>query len=177
MNKQALVYEVSWLIDRIYRESDKLLDKITDTTRFEDRCIKDIGEYLSLDEGNVRNKDHLVWLIKRKVKEATDNYKKEDNEYFSDVVSMEAFDEEVEFEPQDVLANVEEEVMAKETAALLAQDDCRDKAILNYWLIGNTNSAHISRSLARTFGGNDKSHRVYVHRFRESCRNQLETAV
>jgi len=177
MEKQKLVYEVDWLIKRIYEESDKLLNKVTDTTRFEDRCIKDVGHYLSLDKDNTKNKNHLIWLINRKVKEALDNYKKEDREYISDVVSTEGFEEEIEFEPEDVLANVEDEVITKEMTALLAQDDHHKKLILGNWLIGNTNNADISRSLARTFGGNEKSHRVSIYRFRESCREQLATAI
>lgn len=176
MKKQVLVYEIPWLINRIYEESDKLLGKIINTSAFEDRCISGIGEYLSLSSSNKRNKIYLLRLIGRYVKEAEEKFGKEESTLFSSESTV-TEDGEIEFDPLDVLANVEEEVITKETAGLLAQDDCRDKAILNYWLIGNTNIAYISRSLARTFGGNDRSHRVYVHRFRESCRNQLRSAI
>lgn len=177
MEKQTLVYEVDWLINRIYEESDKLLSRITSTERFEERCIKDIGEYLYLDKGNAKNKSHLIRLINRKVKEALESFKKEEHAYFSDVVEGEIFEDEIEFEPEDTLASVEGEVVTKEMTALLAQDDQKVRLILDYWMIGNTNNAHISRSLARTFGGNEKSHRVSIYRFRESCREQLSTAI
>lgn len=177
MEKEILVYKIPWLLDRVYRESDKLLCKITDTTRFEDRCIKGLGEYLMICENNKHNKRYLEHLIIRKVKEAEENFKKEDSVRFSEIEVDEEISEEIYFDPEDVLANVESEVMQKETAALLAQGDCKKTKILGYWLIGNSSSTHISRSLARTYGGNEESHRKYVQRFRKSCAEHLSTAI
>lgn len=178
MKNNLIVYENDWILERIYEVSDRIRDKLVDQTLFEERCIKRVSGYLSICETNKRNRRYIERLINEVASAVIERNRNEHTSLFSALIITEGDEgEEVEFEPQDVLANVEEEVLAKETATLLAQDDCRDKMILRYWLIGNTNSAYISRSLARTFGGNDKSHRVYVHRFRESCRKHLETAI
>lgn len=179
MKKQELVYEINWLIERVYRESDKLLNKISDTSKFEERCINSIGEYLSLSEDNKRNKRYLIRLIDRKVKEAisTTSFSKEESIYYEDTIFRTGYDEdEIEFEPEDPLARVEDEVIANETIALLAQDD-RSEKVLEAWSIGNTNSSEISSSLARTIGGNPESHRKFIQRFKIDCREKLATAI
>lgn len=177
MEKDALVYEIDWLLDYIYKESDKLIHKITDTTRFEDRCIKEIGEYLSIDDSNKHKRRYLIRLVNRKVKEALDNFRQEESELFTELSSYNKEEDEMEFEPEDVLADVESEVIAKEMTALLAQGDHLLEEIVGYWAIGNTNNASISRSLARTFGGNAESHRRRINRFRHDCRKHLSAAV
>ena len=178
MKNAMLVYEMDWLIQRVYRESDKLLTKISDTARFEERCIEALGDYLSLKKENRKHKKHLLVIISRKVGEALNSFRKEESVTFSDVSPEPDEDgDEMEFEPEDVLANVEGEVVTKEMTALLAQDDHRKKVILGNWVEGNTNYADISRSLARSFGGNRESHRKYIQRFRKECHEALAVAI
>lgn len=177
MNKEKLVYEIDWLVEYIYRESDKLIHKITDTTIFEDRCIKDIGNYLAMDEKNRRNKNYLIRLVKRKVQEAENGFKKEESDLLSDYTYIDDDGDERELEPEDVLANVESEVITKETIDLLAQGDRRKTKILEGWAIGNTNDKQVSRMLAHTLGGTIESHRKYIQRFRNKCGEQLSAAV
>src|SRR5690625_302917 len=177
MNKEKLVYEIDWLVEYIYRESDKLIHKITDTTIFEDRCIKDIGNYLAMDEKNRRNKNYLVRPVKRKVQEAENGFKKEETDLLSDYTYIDDDGDERELEPEDVLANVESEVITKETIDLLAQGDRRKTKILEGWAIGNTNDKQVSRMLAHTLGGTIESHRKYIQRFRNKCGEQLSAAV
>lgn len=170
-----VVYENGWIIDRIYEESDKLLHRITNPGLFEDRCIKDVAQYLNASKQNRKNKNHIIYLIKRKAAEAVEIFKQETYTNFSDLTNQrdDAESEEIDFEPKDVLANVESTVINKETADLLAQDDCRRKKIIEFWTDGNTNSKFISRTLASSFGGNEESHRKYIQRFRQSCREQI----
>ena len=175
MNKEKLVYEIDWLVEYIYRESDKLIHKITNTTIFEDRCIKDIGNYLAMDEKNRRNKNYLIRLVKRKVQEAENGFKKEESDLLSDYTYIDDDGDERELEPTDVLADVESEVIAKTTIDLLAKGDRRKKEILGYWAIGNTNYAEISRLLAQSLGGNSEAHRKAINRFREDCCEQLDS--
>ena len=177
MREIELVYKEKWIIESIYRESDRLANKVTNTNHFEDRCTKDVAQYLSLDKNNRNNRSHIMYLIKRKVWEAENKFRKEESINFSNLTNENDEEEQPEYEPQDVLTNVESEVMQKETAALLTQGDCRKEMILGYWTIGNTNDKHISRSLTRSMGGNAESHRKYIQRFRKSCRKQLSTAI
>lgn len=176
MKEIELVYEIEWILNTIYKESDRLLDKITDTLTFEERTFKDVGQYLSESKENCNNKRHIIYLIKRKVWEAENRYKREDYINFSSL-DKEGGDDEIDFEPVDILTDVESEVIQKETAALLTQDDRRKEKIIRHWAIGNTNSAHISRSLTRSYGGNEEAHRKYIQRFRQSCREQLSAAI
>lgn len=172
MRNEALVYEIKWLLDLIYWESDKLIGKITDTTRFEERCIRDLGNYLALDDNNKNNHRHLKLLVYRKVREAEEVFKKENSIVMSSMIEHDEEGKEKEFEPEDVLADVEGEVIAKEMAVLLAQDD-RRKKIIEAWKVGNTNRSSISRTLARTLGGNVESHRKFIQRFEKECREKL----
>lgn len=178
MKEIELVYKTKWIIERIYYESDRLLNKITDTTIFEDRVIKDVGQYLLRNIDNKNNRRHIEYLIKRKVWEAENSYKKEGYINFSNLNYDDSEDDdEVEFEPTDVLADVESEVIKKETIELLAENDRRRKEILESWSLGNTNDSQVSRSLARSLGGNEKVHRIFIQRFRKACREQLLAAI
>src|SRR5690625_1545173 len=116
-----------------------------------------------------------MWLIGRKVKEAEESFRKEESTLFSGMTS-ETSEGEIEFEPLDVLTNVESEVLTKETIALLTQDD-RSKKILEAWSIGNTNNTEISRMLTHTLGGKTESHRKFIQRYEKDCREKLATAI
>lgn len=177
MDKIKKVYEITWLIELIYRESDKLLTKVVDPTQFEERCLKDIGEYLSKCDSHKNNKKHLIRLVKRKHAEALRRHKKEESYNIPDINYVNEDGDEVEYEPVDVLADVESEVMAKEMTALLAQDDHRKKVILGNWSKGNDNNTDISRLLAQSNGGNIERYRKYIQRFRAECREILATVI
>lgn len=177
MNDSLIVYKYDWLLEWVYSESDKLRNSLSDQTLFETRCISRLGEYLNKDSSNIKNKRYLKKIIKEVAKSSLELFKKENYQIFSELITEDPEGKTVEFEPIDVLADVESEVIKKETAALLAQGDCRKKKIVELWIIGNTNNAYISRTLARSFGGNEESHRKYIQRFKQSCREFLETAI
>lgn len=177
VNKNLIVYKNKWIIERIYAVSERIRNKVTDQTLFEERCIKRVAEYLALDESNSKNKRYIDRLINEVASAVVERNRNEYAELFTELNRTDDEGDEIEFEPQDVSANVEEDVIQRETAALLAQGDCKKEKILGFWVIGNTNSTHISRSLARTYGGNIESHRKYIQRFRKSCAEQLKSAI
>lgn len=76
---------------------------------------------------------------------------------------------------KDVLANVEDDVVIKEIAALLAKGDRRKLAIINAWLDGLGNDSKLSLLLAQQFGGKPESHRQAIKRFRSECQVSLAT--
>lgn len=180
MSKNNLiVYETSWIINRIYEVSDNVRGLVTDQTLFEERCIKRVGEYLSKDKERYKHRRYIERLINEVATSVVDRNKNEYAELFSTLLAEHEDEEEqeIEFEPEDVLANVESEVIRNETIALLAEGDRIKSMVLQSWSDGNDNNASISRTLASTFGGNAESHRRAVNRFRTECRKQLTTAI
>lgn len=175
MEKQKLVYEISWLIDLVYRESDRLARVIANTEKFEDRCIAYLGNYLAKSPKNKHKKKFLIKMIKRKSKEAIKEFRNELSAPFSSLERENEEGEIMEIEPEDVLANVEAEVIANNLTALLAQDG-RTRLILETWKLGIVNGRYISGMLAHTLGGNIESHRKAIHRFKKDCRKRLAGA-
>ena len=71
-------------------------------------------------------------------------------------------------------ADVEAEIEFKERVTLLAQGNPKKETILSQWSKGATDTS-ISELLAQLYGGNAKSHRVFVARFKTECRTRLAT--
>jgi len=181
----SIVYENPWIIEAIYETSDRIRGELTDQTLFEERAIRRVSGYLQTERGSEKHRRYIQRLIGEEASDAIRRNKNESAVPFSEVdVEGEEDDEELEFEPYDLHtldkgfgeSLIESDVMAKEMAALLAQDDRRSK-ILDSWKLGNDNIASISRLLAQSFGGNKESHRRFITRFRDECRQRLQTAI
>src|SRR5699024_8024930 len=170
MENKTIVYEIGWILERIYTVSDRVRNKLTDQSLFEERCIERVANYLNVCESHRRNKRYIERLINEVASAVLTRNRNEHAEIFSELSKKDEDGEELEFEPEDVLADVEKEVMAKEMTALLAQDDHRKKIILGNWITGNDNVSDIARLLAQTIGGPVETHRKYIHRFRKECR-------
>src|SRR5690625_4687094 len=177
MDNSFIVYQVSWIIERIYEVSDQLRTSVKDQTHFEERCINRISRYIKGDPRREKHRRYIEGMIQREASDFLSWCQKEDASIFTELVIEDDGEQEIEFEPLDVLANVESEVIRNETVTLLAEGDCMKSMILQSWADGNDNIASISRSLARSFGGNVESNRKAVNRFRTTCRKQLSTAI
>lgn len=177
MKDLELIYQRKWIVEYVYYLSERERNTITDTSRLEDLIFGRIARYIKGDERKLNHSNIIRKLANQVVKQVRDDYKNESYKLFEEISTKNNEGEEIEFEPMDVLANVESEVIAKEMTALLAQGDHLLEEIVGYWAIGNTNNASISRSLARTFGGNAESHRRRINRFRHDCRKHLSAAV
>lgn len=176
IDSMIICYKHKWIVDQIYEESERLHTKLTDPTKFEDRCIKQVATYLKKNKNNFKHRRYISKIIKKEAKSVLDLFSREMYQTFSEMAVTDDNGEEIAFEPIDVLANVESEVMAKEIAALLGQDG-RRKVILEAWSIGNTNGKSISRTLARTIGGNVETHRKFIQRFESECQKRLKSVV
>lgn len=170
MKKILEVHKQRWIVDRIYEVSDSIRTMLTDQTKFEERCMKRVGEYLINNVGSEKNKRYIERLIGEVRSASLRRNKNEDANLFSDMVGKDEEGEEMEFEPVDALESVESEVVANEMTALLEQGGQRNKLILDCWATGNTNDAEISRVLEHALGGNSESHRRQIGRFRNQCR-------
>ena len=183
-NHELLVYELKWVLNVIYEVSDRIRGRLTDQTKYEERAINRVGRYLAIDKRNRYNKQYIIKLIEEVASSVIDRNKNEHYDLFTDLSEQdEETYEMIEYEPLDEMtasdyrySEVEDEVIAKKTAALLAQDNRRMK-IIKAWLIGNTNTSDISRTLARSLGGNVEGHRKFIQRFEKECRERLSTAI
>ena len=177
MDKIEFVYTDRWLVDEVAEAVDKVRSKITDTSILEERIYNRLGSYINKEKAKLGHRRYLMKLIYEEVSQAKVRQKKEFYEHFSEFDAVNTSDgSTTEFEPEDVLADVEGEVIAKEMTALLAQDDQRKLVILGSWTIGNDNNTEISRLLAQSVGGKIESHRKFIQRFRNECREKLATA-
>src|SRR5690625_3626929 len=129
INTSLIVYENEWIIRRIYEVADGLRTAVVDQTKFEERCINRVARYLSGGKNRTSHRNYIERLIQQEASDYRRRGKKEDAELFTTLATLGDDGEEMEFEPEDVLADVEGEVLSKESAALLAQEDRRRELI------------------------------------------------
>src|SRR5690625_3213559 len=137
INNSLIVYENDWIIQRSYEVADGLTTVIVDPTKSEERCINRIARYLNGAKNRTNHRNYIERIIKQAASDYRRRGKKEDAELFTTLATLGDDGEDMEFEPEDVLADVEGEVISKETAALLAQDDRRKELIAGSWTRGN----------------------------------------
>ena len=184
MQKESIKFLVeamkhSEVVKLVQQATERIWHSVPDVTSFEHTCYTNIGR--ELVKGETRSIKALSrYYIKRAEARHLKLTKYEKPTYFSELADRINDDESIEkinYEPEDVLADVESEVIAKEMTALLAQDDHRKKVILGNWINGNDNTSDIARLLAQTIGGNVEAHRKYIRRFQLECRDKLATAI
>lgn len=171
--KEEIVYQNKWLIDRIYQVSDKIRSKVTYQIDFESRCIKRVAEYLALSDSNIKNRQYIEKMINEVASSVIKRNKNEHYSCFNELSYQDEDNSEIEFDPEDVLADVEAELINKETINLLAEGDRQKKVILEAWSLGNTNNSLISRTLADVLGGKPESYRKSINRFKKSCADRI----
>jgi len=161
--------EVEAIVTLVEQASLSLWHRIPDVTSFEHTCYVNIGKELA--KGNVKSivamsKYYISRAIARHIKRSKYERCKSVEELTSKTENHEEMNV---FEPADVLANVESVVELKEAITLLAKGDRRRKMILNSWANGSTNDSELSDTLASVFGGQARSHRIFIQRFRIEC--------
>lgn len=172
MESLEIIYKNDVVVNMVREAVDKAGRKITNTERLEEMIYRRISRYIKGCEKKARHYSIIRKFIYETISDYEKRYRIENSVPFSDLESNNEDNEEkeIEFEPVDVLANVESEFIAKEMTALLAQDDHRKKIILGNWITGNDNVSDIARLLAQTIGGSVETHRKYIHRFQKECR-------
>ncbi|MDH6597583.1 hypothetical protein [Bacillus aerius] len=154
----------------IHHESERIAGSVPDQTSFEQRTLLSVGYWLDRYRENGRDKRALIQRI---IKRESITYLKQTKR--AAALSIEGMRDggNISWEPKDVLADVESEVLLKEKTALLAQGDLRKEMILTNWSRGCTNNTEIAMLLARHFGGNIEGNRKYIQRFRLKCQREL----
>lgn len=174
MKYQIHSYENEWVMQNVLRAVDSISHKVTNTAIVERRVMIQVGKYLERDTSNKNHKRHILRLIYREVNESLKRNQREYAEHLEDLTTSDEEGQAIEYEPEDVLADINSGNMEiKETIELLAQGDRRNKMILNAWANGYTEAKEISSILADALGGNSESHRKHIQRFKKTCRTGL----
>lgn len=167
----------------IEKHSEQIWHKVESQTEFECRCLRQIEKALAnFDTKRGKLRTLIVGVIlKEKADFLSRRKRKLDIETLDKPLYIDKDGSEVEFEVEDVLANVEAEVIERETvnekAALLAKGDSRRLAILTAWSNGEFNDLELARALACSFGGKIDTHRTFIKRFRIECQERLADAL
>lgn len=174
MERQIKVYENEWAIDLVREQLSKVSLEVTRLDKLEHRVINTVGKYLLSPNGSIRHKRFIRRIVLQEIETAKRLYHAQVAELFASVSHEDEEGQEIDYEPEDVLANVaSSELELRETVTLLAKDDQRRNTILTEWMNGNTNDVNIAGILADTLGGKAVSHRKYIQRFRIECQKQL----
>jgi len=167
----------------IEKHSEQIWYKIDNQAEFECRCIRQIEKALhNFDTKRGKLKTLIVGVI---LKEKADYLARRTRKLvpitLDKPIYIDKDGDEVEFEVEDVLANVEDGIIERESVnekvALLAKGDSRRMAILNAWADGEFNDLELSRVLAHSFGGQENTHRKFIQRFRIECQERLLNAI
>ena len=167
----------------IQKHSEEIWYNIENQAEFECRCLLKVQNAIKkFDRTRGRLFSRVVHVIKKEKYDFLARRKRK----ITDIVSIDKpqyIDEdgnEVNFEVQDVLADVEnglfEKEFVNEKAALLAKGDSRKLAILKGWLDGEFNDLEHARVLAHSLGTNVETQRKAIQRFRNECKKRLATA-
>lgn len=174
MERQEVVYKHEWAINFAREQVSKVSLEISRTDKLEHRVINQVGNYLLSPSGSIRHKRFIRRLVMQEIETAKRLYRSRATELLADISFEDDEGQAVEYEPEDVLADINsQELELKQTIELLAQNDRRRETILTAWANGYTDDREISGILADTLGGKSESHRKFIQRFRNSCRTQL----
>lgn len=161
--------EVDVIVSLVEQASRSIWHRIPDVTSFEHTCYVNIG--MELAKGNVKTIEamaryYISRAIARHIKKTKYVRLKSVEEIASETDSHE---DAMGYEPRDVLANVESGLEIKEAITLLAKGDRKRRLILTEWANGSTNDSELSDTLASVLGGQARSHRKFIQRFRIEC--------
>lgn len=174
VDRQIECYKHPGIIKEVFDSVGRVASQVTNTARLESDILNDIGGYILKHPDNYRKKRYIRRIIHSKISVAKRRNRLELASFLIDEATEDNEGQAIEYEPEDVLANVASaELEIKETITLLAKDDRRRTTILTEWMNGNTNDTDISSILADTIGGQARSHRIFIQRFRIECRTEL----
>lgn len=171
---QEQCYRHSWVIQEIRRAVSSVAHKVTNTSALEERVMKYVGNYIEKKDSEAKNRKYIRRLIYQKIAQSMLTYRIEKATHLASLSHQDEDGQEVEYEPQDVLANVASgNLEIKETITLLAKDDRRKEFVLNAWANGYMDDTEISHILADVFTGQATGHLSFIKRFRKTCKVEL----
>lgn len=176
METLEIIYNDSKVINYLRRKVDDVSSLITNVEKLEQRIYNQLVKYYEFK--TKRSFARIRYLIDREIDFVKKEYRLQESTVFSSLAITNDFGESQEFEPHDILANVEDAaILSVERASIrkkiagLASNDF-ENFTLNAWATGMSDS-EISRTLASRFGGKFDTYRKNVQRFRAVCQRKL----
>lgn len=173
MEVLTIIYRDRSVLRYVHEKVEEVSHLITNVEALEGSIYSQLVKYYKTT--SMRSIKRIKFLIDREIALARKRYGIQDVTMFSDLSVINDFGESLEFEPEDLLAQVSETVIENislnEEIARLAADD-RERFTLNAWANGLSDT-QVSETLARQFGGKCESHRKFVQRFKAKCRSKL----
>lgn len=173
MDNLKIVYEDIGIMRYVRKKVDEVSHIITNIEKLEFRIYEQLESYLQ--HRKTPSRKRIMYLVDREIDFVKRMCRVEKSVQFSCITSVNDFGESVEFEPEDLLAQVSEtaiqNISLKEMIARLATDD-RELTTLNAWANG-LNDMQISETLASLFGGKSNSHRRFIQRFKAKCQRKI----
>lgn len=166
----------------VYRRVADMVDNSPGLELCAERVISKILRKLEkrFDAGVLRSSSvfKITFITKMEIGQAYEEKKAEIVScHYDDLAVVGGDGEIIEFQAEDVLANVEEKIFGTEddayiekTIALLAKND-RESHALKGWALG-LKSKEIAEELAFLFGGKVSTHMVYLTDFKARCKRR-----
>ena len=170
----------------VYRKVADMVDNSRGLELCSERLISKILRKLEkrFDDGRLSSSSNfkIIFITKMEIGQA---YKEKKLEivscHYDDLAIVGSDGEVMEYQVEDVLANVEEQIFGTEdddyiekTIALLAKND-RESHALKGWALG-LRSQEIAEELAFLFGGKVSTHKVYLTDFKARCKRRYNLA-
>lgn len=179
MDNLALVYADKNLFQYIHRRVHDISSTITNTEKLEWQIYSQLERYfIEIKEKKLRISSRRVrYLVDREIKRSLSRYRLQKSSLYSDLAITNNFGELLEYEPEDEVTDVGQDVLErtiesslKGKIARLASDDF-EEFVLQSWLLGDSD-VEIARELALRKGGKVPSLVVKISRFRERCKKR-----
>lgn len=172
---EVLIKEYPNIFINVVEQVSKHTNLISCSERVIEKITRRIINYVDNDKSKITHKLVINRIIHREIAQAYTEKKKEIMSTSFINMSSDENNESLEFEPVDISTNVEHSVVEK-TSIKEKLDNLSSNAselfVLNAWSQG-FNDTEISKELSSRFGGNPKSLRVWIQRFRTRCQRKL----
>lgn len=170
----------------VYRKVSDLVDNSPGLELCAERLISKVLRKLErkFDSGVIGSTSHfrIAQITRLEIGQAYKE-KKAEIEYcrFDDLAVVGSDGEIIEYQAEDVLANVEDKIFGtaeddyiEKAIALLAKND-REAHALKGWALGQKNT-DIAQDLAILFGGKISTHKVFLNDFKARCKLRYDRA-
>ena len=171
MEHLEIIYLDNSVMSFIRGKVDEVSHLLANTARLENRIFKRLNRYYKHQEQSKRSIKRIKQIVHEEISDAFKRQRVERAIRFDEIEITNGFGEPIEYEPKDVLADVEGAAINNSLAKKiigLASDD-RERFTLNAWQNGY-NDLEIAKELALLYGGKIEGHRSFIKRFKADCR-------
>ena len=179
MENLTVIYTDREISQYIHKQMQGISSIVTNTEKLEWQIYSQIEKYIKeIKEKRLRvSYKRIRYLVDREIKRSLSRYRIQLATLYSDLAVTNGFGESLEYEPEDEVTDVGEDVLErtvesslKGKIARLASDDF-EEFVLQSWMLGDSD-VEIARELALRNGGKVPSLVVKISRFRDRCKKR-----